>query len=595
VLGVLALLVAAVAPLAAVAAVGAVVEEIPGVAAAGLDSPSGHSALRWAVAAGGCLLLQWAAGALQGAVAGLVGERVDALLQRELMDAVMRPEGIGHLEDPETLDLLAVGRETFRSGWARPGRLAASLGGLAAGRLTLLGAALLVAGFNPVLGGVLLLVALWAAQVERSASRTEAAQHYGSSETARRLEYYYELGGSSPAGKEVRVFGLSGFLVDRYSAAWRHAMTGVLGPLPRRPVLAAAALAAVVLGGLGLVAAEAAGGGVAAGPAAVCAQALMLSLTAMKQSAWTGLQTELALGTLRRFTEATAAVGGSAAPEPAGGGRAAEGLPVREIRFAGVGFRYPGARTAALHGLDLVLPAGRSLAVVGVNGAGKSTLVKLLTRMYRPDAGRITVDGISLDEFDAAAWRRQLAAVFQDSAHFAVPAGTAVAFGRIEAAEDTAGIEAAAARAGIAEHIGSLPRGWATTLSAEYAQGTDLSGGQWQKLALARALFAVRHGARVLILDEPAAHLDARAEAELYEDFLQLTEGLTTVVISHRFSTVRRADSIAVLDAGGVVEQGSHQELLDRGGPYAEMFRLQAARFAEPEADSAEQQEVGGR
>jgi len=205
--------------------------------------------------------------------------------------------------------------------------------------------------------------------------------------------------------------------------------------------------------------------------------------------------------------------------------------------------------------------------------------VKLLCRLYEPGAGRIAVDGRDLATIDEAAWRSRLAAVFQDSVRFEVAASASVGFGHVGAADDMAGITAASVAAGVADAITALPRGWDTVLSSEYPDGADLSGGEWQKLGLARALFAVRHGASVLILDEPAAHLDARAEARLYERFLAITEGVTTIVISHRFSTVRRASSIVVLDDGRVAEQGTHDELIEVGGRYAEMFRLQASRF----------------
>jgi ATP-binding cassette subfamily B protein len=164
-------------------------------------------------------------------------------------------------------------------------------------------------------------------------------------------------------------------------------------------------------------------------------------------------------------------------------------------------------------------------------------------------------------------------------------ARTNVGFGCVRAFDDTAGIAAAAAAAGAGEVIEGLPWGWETVLSAEYQDGSDLSGGEWQKVALARALFAVRHGATVLVLDEPAASLDARAEARLYEQFLELTRGVTTVVISHRFSTVRQADAIVVIRDGRIVEHGSHDELVALNGHYAEMFRLQAARFSDPAVD----------
>jgi ATP-binding cassette, subfamily B, bacterial len=222
-------------------------------------------------------------------------------------------------------------------------------------------------------------------------------------------------------------------------------------------------------------------------------------------------------------------------------------------------------------------PAGRSLAVVGANGAGKTTLVKLLCGLYEPTAGRIEVDGQDLAEIDPMAWQERLAAIFQDFSRYALTARENVTLG---APLDDAALQRAATRAGALPVIDRLPNGWETVLSRQFTGGDDLSGGQWQRVALVRALYAVERGARVLVLDEPAANLDVRAEAELYDRFLDLTAGLTTIVISHRFSTVRRADRIVVLDGGRIAESGSHDELLALGGRYAHMFRLQADRFA---------------
>ncbi|MEO3751876.1 ABC transporter ATP-binding protein [Streptomyces sp. B6B3] len=577
----LAVAVAALAPLGVAAAVGGVVGNVPGLAAHGLDSPPGRAALAWTLAGGGFMVLQWSGGSLRTAAGTALGDRIDALLQRELMDSVLAPEGIAHLEDPKIADLVSVGRDTFRGSWGRPGMLASTISGLLAGQVTLLGSCVLVAAFDPLLGLALLAGCLWAAHEDKAASRSEAAHHYGSTETARRLEYYYELGTTPAAAKEVRVFGLSDFLVERFSSTWRRTMGAVLTPMPVRPTVATAVLAAVVLGGLVWVAVEAAEGGVGAGAAAVCVQALGVGVAGSRQASWTGLQTELAMASLRRFDEAAGAVRAAADKGATPGGRSAESLPRDGIRFEDVTFAYPGTATDALRGLDLVIPAGRSLAVVGANGAGKTTLVKLLAGLYQPQAGRITVDGVDLADLDASSWRDRLAAVFQDSARFALPAWENVGFGHVAALGDRAAVRAAARDADIADAVEALPSSWDTVLSPEFADGADLSGGQWQRLALARALFAVRHGAGVLILDEPAAQLDVRAEARLHERFLELTAGLTTVVISHRFSTVRRASAIAVLDDGRLIEQGTHDELMAQHGVYAEMFRIQAARFAE--------------
>ena len=213
-------------------------------------------------------------------------------------------------------------------------------------------------------------------------------------------------------------------------------------------------------------------------------------------------------------------------------------------------FGYPGADRDVLHGLDLTIPAGRSLAIVGLNGAGKTTLVKLLARLYEPQEGRITVDGIDVRDFPAAAWRRRLGAIFQDFVRYDLPVVDNVGFGAPELAGDEELVRKVLASAGAKEVVDALPHGLHTTLSREYADGAELSGGQWQRVAIARALMAVEGGASVLLLDEPTANLDVRAEATFFDRFLEQTRGLTTILISHRFSTVRHAERIVVLEEG---------------------------------------------
>jgi len=253
---------------------------------------------------------------------------------------------------------------------------------------------------------------------------------------------------------------------------------------------------------------------------------------------------------------------------------------VSEVRFEQVRFRYPLSAGQVFDGLDLVLRAGRSTALVGINGAGKTTLVKLLARLHDPDSGRILVDGVDLSRIRPAEWQRQVAVVFQDFAHYPLSLAENIGFGAPLFLSDTAGLEDAARRAGALELLSLSGVSWDTVLSRSYDGGAELSGGQWQRVALARALFAVRHGATILVLDEPTAWLDARGEAGFFDRFLEITEGTTTLIISHRFSTVRRADHICVLDEGRVLEQGDHASLIAAGGRYAELFGLQAARFA---------------
>ena len=257
------------------------------------------------------------------------------------------------------------------------------------------------------------------------------------------------------------------------------------------------------------------------------------------------------------------------------GTRKAEGLPAREIRFRNVTFGYPAAGSApVLQGFDLTIPAGSSLAIVGQNGAGKTTLAKLLCRLYDPQAGSIEIDGVDLRDLDLDAWRTRLAAVFQDFIRFGLPLRYDVAARRtLEPAPDDA-VLAALQEAGAAG-LASLD----TVLARGYEGGTDLSGGQWQRVALARALYAVGRGAGVVLLDEPTAQLDVRGEAEIFDRILATTRHCTTILISHRFSTVRHADRICVLEHGQVIELGTHDELIALGGRYRTMFDLQAQRF----------------
>jgi len=269
-----------------------------------------------------------------------------------------------------------------------------------------------------------------------------------------------------------------------------------------------------------------------------------------------------------RLEKAMAPVGALAA-----GSRPAAGAPAREIRFRDVAFAYPGG-APVLEGFDLTIPAGSSLAIVGQNGAGKTTLAKLLCRLYDPQSGAIEVDGVDVRDLALASWRSRLTAVFQDFTRFELPLRDNVAPAGAPDGVILAALESAGA-AGLA--------GLDTVLARGYDGGTDLSGGQWQRVALARALCAVSRGAGLVLLDEPTAQLDVRGEAEIFERMLAATRHCTTILISHRFSTVRHADRICVLEGGKVIELGTHDELMALGGRYRTMFELQAQRFGAAE------------
>jgi len=244
--------------------------------------------------------------------------------------------------------------------------------------------------------------------------------------------------------------------------------------------------------------------------------------------------------------------------------------------FENTGFRYPGAERWAVRHLSFTLRAGEVLALVGENGAGKTTLVKLLARLYDPDEGRILLDGYDVREYDLEEFRANIGVIFQDFVRYHFTAAENIAVGRIEASEDRARIELAAARSLADEVIRKLPRGYDQIIGKRFKKGVDLSGGEWQKVAIARAYM---RDAQLLILDEPTAALDARAEYEVFQRFKELSKEKTAILISHRFSSVRMADRILVMAGGEIEAVGTHEELLAAGGRYAELFELQAAGY----------------
>ncbi|MGH2899842.1 MAG: ABC transporter ATP-binding protein, partial [Solirubrobacteraceae bacterium] len=316
--------------------------------------------------------------------------------------------------------------------------------------------------------------------------------------------------------------------------------------------------------------ADAASGGLSLGQLVTFASAAVsTSMIAFGGLSWALDGASAPVAAVLRLQEAMAPAGALAHGE-----RSPAGLPAREIRFRNVTFAYPTTGAPVLEGFELTIPAGTSLAIVGQNGAGKTTLAKLLCRLYDPQSGAVEIDGTDLRDFDLDGWRTRVTAVFQDFVRFELPLRDNVAPG---GASDDA-IRAALADAG-ATGLADLD----TILARAYPGGTDLSGGQWQRIALARALCAVRLGAGVVLLDEPTAQLDVRGEAEIFDRILKATRHTTTILISHRFSTVRHADRICVLEHGKVVELGSHDALMALGGRYRTMFDLQASRFGTEE------------
>ncbi|HEX4213010.1 MAG TPA: ABC transporter ATP-binding protein [Candidatus Dormibacteraeota bacterium] len=572
-------LVTSLLPIATTVVTGLLVGRVPAAVAGGLGSVPARTALTLLAGASAMIVVGRVIGPFKEALAENLGRALDLEIQERVIAAVQAPSGIAHLEDPEVTDLVEQARRLGSSGM-RPGLAVAALASLVPSWVQALGSALILVVFHWWVA--LLWLAVWPAAIwlfQREYIRIGQVV-YGQSRRMRRAEYLCDLALAPDAAKDLRVWGMGGWLADRFEATWDESTRpGRLARRPGRGVvwLPSAAILAVNAVSYGLLAVAAARGDIGLAAVAVFTQALIAANffrafdDQNAQLSFAAVQVPALLQLEQRLRPA-------AEDEPT-----AEALPdaVGAISFKGVGFRYRGMERDVLRGLDLTLEAGRSLAVVGVNGAGKTTLVKLLCGLYRPTSGRITVGGRDLAGIPSDAWRKRVAALFQDFAQYHLSAADNIAMGAPDLPVDTDRLCRVAERAGVLDVIEGLPWAWETVLNRGYARGADLSGGQWQRVALARALYAVEAGARVLVLDEPTANLDVRAEAELYDRFLELTAGLTTVLISHRFSTVRRADRIVVLADGVVSEVGSHEELMSRGGRYAEMFRLQAARFTE--------------
>jgi ABC-type multidrug transport system fused ATPase/permease subunit len=519
---------------------------------------------------------------LHQAISANLGDRTAAWLYDRLTDACIAPPGMAHLEDPELTSDLTVARD-FDLGMTGPplayamdfiaGGLVGMVVGLASAVVLLAyawWAPLVLAGAWLATHWLLRESAVWR---DRNTAEVRGAQ--------RDAHYAYRLAVDPPAAKELRLFGLASWTLDRFVTRRTrlHALQYEATRLRERPVVWSLLL---VAGANVLVfwslAAGASSGTLSLGELVVFAQAAVgTSAIAFGGINWALDGAAAPVAAVLRLQPAMAPRGALVS-----GRRAADGLPAREIRFRDVGFAYPGG-APVLERFDLTIPAGSSLAIVGQNGAGKTTLAKLLCRLYDPQAGRIEVDGVDLRDLSFESWRGRVAAVFQDFIRFELPLRDNVA---PAGAPDHAVFEALDLAG--ASRLARLD----TVLARGYDDGTDLSGGQWQRVALARALCAVALGAGVVLLDEPTAQLDVRGEAEIFERILTATRGRTTILISHRFSTVRHADRICVLEHGRVAELGTHDELMALGGRYRTMFELQAKRFDDAEGEDGHAYDV---
>ena len=496
-----------------------------------------------------------------------LGQRVNVLILEKALTL-----DLAQFEDSEFYDKLTRAR---REASSRPLSLVMRTLGLIQNLISLAGYAALLLRFSPWSVGVLLLAGLPAFIAEAKFSGDAFRLFRWRSPETRMQVYLETVLAREDHAKEVKLYGLGPRLLQRYRDIFtrlyredralsvrRDSWGFVLGLLATLTLYAAYAWS--VLKAI-------------AGEISIGSMTMYLLVFRQGQGAVSAIlsaiggmyEDNLYLSTLYEYldTPVTPRTGTARrGPDPGDG-----------VRFEHVSFRYPGAETPALEDVSLHLQPGSSLALVGENGSGKTTLIKLLTRLYPPDSGRILLDGRDIAEYDEAALRARIGVIFQDFTRYQMLVGENVGAGDEAYFEDERRWREAAAKGRAAEFIEQLPQGYRTQLGKWFRDGREISGGQWQKIALSRAF--MRTDADVLVLDEPTAAMDARAEAEVFEHFRQLAHDRITILISHRFSTVRMADQIAVLDRGRIIERGSHEELMRRGGHYAQLFQLQARGY----------------
>ena len=502
----------------------------------------------------------------QGRATPLLLERVSALCSR--------PHGIEHLEDAEIRQAVdgaveEINQQYFlgvQSTWQVVGY-----------RLWGIAALVVLAAWSWWVAAMVL-VATLAMNITWSAYSQQIFEQIFRDRRRRRARWYRNLLVGQDSAKEVRLFGLTAFGIERFTATWHEAITDLWrgrrekqGPivLANIAILTAYAVALATLGH-------------GAWTGAVGTATLLASAQALIQIEGLGMLGDMQTMVIRQQTlllDLEDLSGRLPEPAPVAAPTRPTGT-AGAVAFHDVRFTYPGRSAPTFDGLSLAIDPGSSVAVVGANGAGKSTLIKLLCGLHRPDTGVVRVDGGDPGEDDLL--RRRVAVIFQEFVryHLTLRENVGMAMLADHRGEDVSSVVPRALHDATGDAVLRRVGGWDRVLSAEYAGGTDLSGGQWQRVALARALAAIDAGAGVLVLDEPTAALDVRAEAELFDNFLTVTRGLTTILVSHRLSSVRHADRIVVLDGGRIVEDGRHDELVAAGNGYARMFALQAERFA---------------
>jgi ATP-binding cassette subfamily B protein len=541
-------------------------------------------AVAWGVVIAAAIATSYLANAVGSTVSNGLRERTAMAFEARLLALVARLPGIEHFERPELLDRVELVRQDR---WA--------LGAVVQSTLNVLNVALQLVGTTLVLAGVspiLLLLPVAAAAPVVTALRSDRIYKRGEDETAEahRLAVRLQARAVDPAAAaELRLHGFGPVVLDHHRRAHEEVIASRRRVAVRTAILNAtgdALLVAAQMAAVVLVVNRAVSGATSAGDVVLT---VTLTLRLRYQVYWVVGSVEWMLRSLRTVGRVAWL---ESEVERAGHriGESAPDLPVPErltsgIRFEGVTFSYPGTSTPVLEAVDLAFPAGSTVAVVGENGAGKTTIVKLLCRFYDPTEGRITVDGTDLRRFPIDEWRARLSGAFQDHARLEFVARESVGVGHLAAVDDEGAVLNAIESAGASAVLRSLPDGLASQLGTRFEEGVELSGGQWQQLALGRGMMRAPAAPLLLLLDEPTAALDPATEHRLFERYAAAARsasagnGAVTVLVSHRFSTVRMADFIVVVADGRVLETGSHEELMAAGGLYAELYGLQARAY----------------